>query len=412
MNMENKSMRVLLVADGRSPTTRHWLKGLADEGLELYLVSTFPCDEDALHEMLGESLAGLTVIPVAFSRWGGSGSTGTSSAAGGSRQSWVKRFRGIFLVGRYRLGPLSVRLMAPRLRRLVAEIKPDLVHALRIPFEGMLAGTLPPGTPLVVSTWGNDLTFHAQGSKAMRKLTLQTLHRANGLMADTRRDLRLGRLWGFDPDAPTLSVPGAGGLDLDQITTGRTPIDDLPADVPLVLNPRGLRPGSVRTDTFFQSIPGILQRFPNTIFVCPAMAGQPEAIHWVQNLHLEKSVRLLPPLPQPVLWDWMARAQVTVSVSVHDGTPNSLLEAMSLGCLPVTGDIESLREWITPGVNGLLVDPGNPGTLSAAVIAALEHPDLRNRAAEHNLEMIRQRADVRTVMPKVTAFYREIASTP
>lgn len=406
-------MRILLVADGRSPITRRWLKGLADQGMDLCLVSTFPCDEDSLRELLGERLSTLIVIPVAFSRWGGSGSTGTASAAPAASQSWVKRFRNLFLRGRYRLGPLTVRLMAPRLRHLVTEIQPDLVHALRIPFEGMLAGTLPPGTPLVVSIWGNDLTLHAQGSRAMRNLSVQTLQRADGLMADAHRDIRLGVLWGLNPDAPTLVVPGSGGVDLELIPGERAPVDDLlgetlSAETPLVLNPRGFRPGSVRNDTFFQSIPGILQRCPNALFVCPAMAGQPEALRWVNELHIEQSVRLLPPLSQPRLWDLMACAQVTVSVSVHDGTPNSLLEAMALGCLPVAGDIESLREWITPGINGLLVDPGNPGALSSAVVTALEHPDLRERAARVNLEIIQKRADVRLMMPQVAEYYQAL----
>ena len=42
-------------------------------------------------------------------------------------------------------------------------------------------------------------------------------------------------------------------------------------------------------------------------------------------------------------------ARVAVSPSTHDGTPNTLLEAMSCGSFPVAGDIESLREWIEPG---------------------------------------------------------------
>ena len=37
--------------------------------------------------------------------------------------------------------------------------------------------------------------------------------------------------------------------------------------------------------------------------------------------------------------------------------PEAILEAMALGCFPIAGDIESVREWITPGVNGILVDP-------------------------------------------------------
>ena len=40
---------------------------------------------------------------------------------------------------------------------------------------------------------------------------------------------------------------------------------------------------------------------------------------------------------------------------------------MAIGCLPVCGDIESIREWITNGENGILVDPTDPYALAEAV---------------------------------------------
>jgi glycosyltransferase involved in cell wall biosynthesis len=92
------------------------------------------------------------------------------------------------------------------------------------------------------------------------------------------------------------------------------------------------------------------------------------------------------------------RSQVAVSPSTHDGTPNTLLEAMACGCFPVAGDLESLREWITPGDNGLLVDPGDPRALADAILLALEQPDLRLRARERNLRLIAERAEYKKVM--------------
>ncbi len=113
---------------------------------------------------------------------------------------------------RYVPGPLSLPPYQTRFRNMVEEIHPDLVHALRIPFEGMLAAAHLTGIPLVVSIWGNDITLHAHGSFFMASLTRRTLRRADGLIADASRDIRLGQEWGFAPDKPTLVVPGAGGI--------------------------------------------------------------------------------------------------------------------------------------------------------------------------------------------------------
>jgi glycosyltransferase involved in cell wall biosynthesis len=401
-------MNILLVADGRSPITKRWIQSLLALQHCVHLVSTYPCADIP-------GIESLTVLPVAFgSLAGGQVSSRPGRAPASGLRRWLRRFRSLAASGRYLLGPATLLFYGFKIRRLALDLKPDLVHALRIPFEGMLAAYIPHWIPLVVSIWGNDLTLHAQRNPVMRRRSQRTLERANGLMADAKRDIRLGREWGFAPDRPTLVVPGSGGIDLSELHRLRTEYDELPelfpAGVPLVINPRGFRPGSVRNDVFFQAIPLILQRKPNVRFVCPGMAGQAEALNWMQQLHLEGAVRLMPYLSQPELWDLFLRADVTVSVSAHDGTPNSLLEAMACGCFPVAGDIESLREWITPGVNGLLVDPDQPQALAEAVLLALDHPELRSAAAEMNLKIVSERAEVGTARAQVQVFYQRIAA--
>jgi glycosyltransferase involved in cell wall biosynthesis len=401
-------MHILLVADGRSPIARNWIQGLLALQHRLTLVSTYPC----------EPIAGVEqthVLPVAFAGWSGSQvrpAAGNSASSSSTRlRKMVSGARPAFLSARYMLGPLTVPLRARQYQRLVAATKPDLVHALRIPFEGMLASYTPVAIPFIVSVWGNDLTLHASGSPWMSSLTLKTLRRANGLMADAARDIRLGHCWGFPAGHQTLVVPGGGGIDLGEIrrSHSESPLaldEPLPDGVPLVVNPRGFRPGSVRNDIFFQAIPLVLERLPGVSFVCPAMAGQSEARRWVSRLKLDKYVRLLPYLPQGQLWDLFLRSAILVSLSAHDGTPNSLLEAMSCGCFPIAGDIESLREWITPGVNGLLVEPEKPQALAEALLIALSQPRLRSAAAEINLKLIESRAEINLVRAQLQVFYQ------
>jgi glycosyltransferase involved in cell wall biosynthesis len=407
-------MKILLVADGRSPITRRWVGGLFAMQHEVILVSTFPCQPlDGVAEMI--------VLPVAFSGLSGSqagrgnktAETDAKPAQPSRSRKLVARFRNVFQRVRYALGPLTLRFYGPRFRRVAQRVQPDLIHALRIPFEGMLASHAPPEIPLAVSIWGNDLTLHGKGSAAMRRFTTRTLQRANGLAADAQRDIRLARAWGFDADKPVLTVPGSGGIDL--VETGAAQampvLPDLPRfseNTPLVINPRGFRPGSVRNDIFFESIPMVLERVPDAHFLCAAMQGQQEAQAWVDRLHISGHVHLLPYLAQEKLWAIFQRAALSVSISAHDGTPNSLLEAMAVGCFPIAGDIESLREWIVPGVNGLLVEPDKAQALAEALVLALENPTLREQAAEANRAIIQERAELNLVRSLIAVFYERL----
>ena len=322
----------------------------------------------------------------------------------------VARLRGRLRLLRYILGPISLLFYQERFRMLVGQIQPNLVHALRIPFEGMLAGFTPAQIPLVISTWGNDLTLHAKGSFLMARQTRQVLGWADGLIADTKRDIRLGIEWGFQPDKPSMVVPGAGGIRLDEMQKAsiiEALPDELP-DAPIIVNPRGQRPGSLRQDIFFQAIPMVLEKIPQAIFICPSLRGDGESEQQVNQLGIRSNTKLWPRLSQGQLWALFKKSQVFVSPSIHDGTPNSLLEAMACGCFPVVGNIESMREWVQPGINGLLVDALDARSVAEAITQAINQPALRRDAAKYNAALIAERADYGTNMSRVENFYMSL----
>lgn len=397
----------MILADGRSPITKNWLKSLKQLGHQIVLVSSYDCQ-------IPEECDDFFFLPVAFSGFSGSATAGLAKGnqRGGLSKSLIRRFRAYFMQFRYVFGPLSLSSTGRKLNRIIADTNPDLIHALRIPYEGMALSYYKGSIPTAVSIWGNDLTLHARGSGLMRRLTVKTLKQMSGLAADAARDIRLGINSGFSPEKPTLIVPGSGGIDFTHVRLTseklQPTLDWIPAGWNIVINPRGFRPGSVRNDTFFQSIPLILRQFPNTLFLCCSMAGQPEAEAWVESLQIQRFALLLPTIPQEHLWALFRRADLLVSVSEHDGTPNSLLEAMTCGCFPIAGDIESIREWITPGVNGLLVDPDQPEQLASAVISALLNDVLRREAAVYNRTLIQERADAGIVQTRIEVFYDQL----
>jgi hypothetical protein len=201
-------MRFLFVADGRSPIALSWLHHWVRTGHQVHLVSTFPCEPPP-------ELVSFTVIPTAFGRM--ARGPGNNKVELTYTSGLIGRYRALLRMVRYVLGPLTLPSHQKRFRTLVEEIRPDIVHALRIPFEGMLASITPIGIPFVISIWGNDITLHARGSNLMARFTRRTLLRADGLIADTSRDIRLGHEWGFAIGRPTLVVPGAGGIHINEI---------------------------------------------------------------------------------------------------------------------------------------------------------------------------------------------------
>jgi glycosyltransferase involved in cell wall biosynthesis len=386
----NLPMRLFFVADGRSPITQNWIRHFIERGDEVHLASTFPCTLDL-------PLSGLYSVPVAFS---GMKKTGSAPAKKGRLNS--SSTVGLRTVIRQWLGPLSIPRAARQLQVILQRVQPDLIHALRIPYEGMLAADAYTGVPLAVSVWGNDFTLHAPSTPLMAHYTRWALKVADGLHADCWRDIRLGKQLGFATNRPTLVTPGNGGIHTDIFY----PLQPL-TNQPVIVNPRGFR-AYVHNEAFFKSIPLVLEQCPEARFVCSSMAGEPQAMQWIEELGIQHAVTLNPPMPHAQMADVFRAAQVVVSPSFHDGTPNSLLEGMACGCLPVAGDLESIREWITPGRNGLLVDSSNPRSIADGILTALQNKDLRQSAAGLNTNIIASRAEYKTCMAQVEGFYHKL----
>ena len=384
-------MRLLFVTDARSPISQNWMRYFSNRGDEIYIATTFQSAE------MNFPVKRMEFTPVAFS------SAKKQSSRPGSASS---RTLGLRTLIRQWFGPLTSPRSAKKLRAFIQEVQPDLIHAMRVPYEGMLTayalnnmGRGFPTPTFLVSIWGNDFTLHAPSSPLMGWYTRLTMSQVNALHADVERDVRLAREWGLSEEKATLVVPGNGGIRGEFFYPPKELVTN-----PIIINPRGIRP-YVRNDMFFKSIPLVLAKRSDARFLCTGMQGEAQVMEWIRELGIAHAVELLPLMPHTEMGKVFRGAQIVVSPAIHDGTPNSLIEGMACGCFPVAGDLDSIREWITHGQNGLLVNPNDPQSIADAILLALEKEDLRRNAAGLNANMISARAEYEVNMGKVVKWY-------
>jgi teichuronic acid biosynthesis glycosyltransferase TuaC len=90
-------------------------------------------------------------------------------------------------------------------------------------------------------------------------------------------------------------------------------------------------------------------------------------------LGLEDRVRFLGSVPQALLPDLYAAADVTVSASLREGLANALVESLACGTPVVTGDVEGAREVVRTPAAGSVV-PLDRDHIAAAVRRLLDVP--------------------------------------
>jgi glycosyltransferase involved in cell wall biosynthesis len=389
-------MRICFIADARSPIARGWIDLFRDRH-DLVVLSSFPIDSP---------WEGVKVINLRWMNW--LFKTGEKNKIEKSRGS-----RALRRVNDYFFVPLKTVALGRQIRRFVAEWKPDVVHALRIPVEGQ-AAALAGCDPLIVSVWGNDFTLHARKSFVHWRMAAMAVRHARAVIADCETDLVRAREFGLSPQQMTAVVPGGGGLDFEASVAGPSARElraslGIPDAAPLVLNPRGARP-YVRNDTFLQAVDIVRRAKPEVVFLGVGLRGWPPAESFIVENGLQKTLLLTGHLEHSTLLAWMKTSEISVSPSEHDGTPNSLIEAMAEGSFPICGDLPSIREWITDGKNGLLFNANQPKQLARQILEALARPSLRQEAVALNRELTRQKADRRLTRERAEALYGDVAA--
>jgi glycosyltransferase involved in cell wall biosynthesis len=393
-------MTLLFIADGRSPITRKWISYFAKSTNTVHLISTQYIDN--------RDLPGIIVHNV----WPRSGHAKSNRLGLKTKAVWYLRSlsgKGIFkLMWMNVFLPLSVLVLAVRARRIARMVAPDLTHALRIPVEGEVAGFL--GVSLLVtSIWGNDFTLYAEKSIFHRLLTKKCLQKSIMVMADCQVDLCRSVRYGGHGAFWRHLVPGAGGIVLNELPAplGSMRLDLTGTEVPMVINPRGFR-RYVNNRSYFEALSILRRRGVRFRAISVDLEGYPEALAWVEEFDLVGSLTILGKITSAELFILFQEASISVSPSTHDGTPNSLLEAMYAGAFPICGRLPSIEEWIVDGRNGFLVDPSDPIALAAAIERALSDKSLRTAAAALNRRLVEQRADYDRNMAEVEMIYRQL----
>ncbi|MDF1719474.1 MAG: glycosyltransferase family 4 protein [Minwuia sp.] len=108
------------------------------------------------------------------------------------------------------------------------------------------------------------------------------------------------------------------------------------------------------------------------------------------------------------LLDLMRHGDVFLMPSYGEGFPNSLLEAMAAGLVPVVTPVGAVPEIVTDGEHGLVIPAGDPAALAAAITRLADDPDLRLQLARSAQERVRELFVAEVVLKRLAARYTDL----
>jgi glycosyltransferase involved in cell wall biosynthesis len=288
------------------------------------------------------------------------------------------------------------------LRRVIKQVKPDLIHAGPIQNCAFLAA-LSGFHPILAMSWGYDLVMDADKSAWTRWVTRYTLKRSTFFTSDAHVSRDKAVAFGMDPEK-TIIFPW--GTDIEYF------------------KPKTLESPKEKSFTIFcsrtwESIYGVdvlAKAFVKVASVDPDLnlillggGSQGQKLSQIlTNGDVMDRVHFGGHVSQKDLPRWYHMADLYVSPSHVDGSSVTLMEALASGLPCLVSDIPGNREWIQDGVNGWLFRDGDVNDLAEKILYAIKNRESRTRISEAARHTAEQKADWKKNFGKLLETYEKI----
>ena len=287
----------------------------------------------------------------------------------------------------------AYRKFSRKLREVIAEIKPDVIHAGSVQTAALVTA-MSGFTPLVAMSWGYDMLMDAESTPQMKKDTQYTLDHTSVLVCDCQAVADKAIAFGFDPQR---IVKFPWGVDLTHFTPENREKDrqqlEWSTDEFIILSLRAWEP-LYDVQTVVRGFIDAVRKRPELRLVLLGGGSQGNQLRQMLiNAGVMEKVHFGGRVGYNDLPKYYHSADVYLSASLTDGSSVSLMEALASGTPALLSEIPGNVEWID-AETGWFFPVGDWRALSERLIAADEQRDhVRGKMRENARKLAEQRAD-------------------
>lgn len=178
----------------------------------------------------------------------------------------------------------------------------------------------------------------------------------------------------------------------------------------------GLRKGIIY---LIEAMHKILQEEPDAFLLC--VGGTPDwlgtNVYWqilkekIERAGVQKSVRLMGPIPHQKLPIYYSMAEVFAFPSLYEAMGKVLVEAMACETPVVASRVGGILEIVRDGLDGFLVQPKDVKSLEQAILMILQDGQLAKRLAENGRKRVETRFTWRHTVMQISKAYQKLIST-
>ena len=296
-----------------------------------------------------------------------------------------------------------------RIRKIINQFKPDIVHGQDLVFAGIWA-FLSGFRPYAVTPWGSDVMLYDKFISTEKYLIKKTLHEANLVTVSSDALRKQAEKIGLDKDKAQMIH---FGIDLE-IFCKRSPVELKKKlkikNEKVIFCPRAIAP-IYNTDILIQAFDKILLKIPAKLILIENAADK-KYLEEIQKLleikKLKDKAIFIKKASDREMAGLYNLADLVVSLTSSDGCSVSFLEAMACDKKIVVTDLPYIREW-EKGGNIWKVPIRDVKTTAEVIIKVIKFPVSKwQKIGKNNRLMIARRAEVRSNFDKLDQLYRDL----
>jgi glycosyltransferase involved in cell wall biosynthesis len=303
---------------------------------------------------------------------------------------------------------LNSPMLIIKARRMVKEIKPDVIHGHCVTDYGKLA-VFSGIHPLIITAWGTDILINANKNLISKLATRYILKKADLITCDAEH--MKATMISLNAESSKIKIINFG-IDTKKFSPGekdkklKEELDENNSDI--IISLRNLEP-IYNIETLIKAIPAVVKLFPGAVFVIASFGSEEKKLKdLAHSLNVWNNVRFIGWVSNSDLPRYLRISDIYVSMSLSDaGISGSTAEAMACELPVVITDSGENKEWIN-GKNGFIIPVKNPEVLAEKIIYLLKNKDKRIMFGKEARKTIEERNDYGNEMKKMENIYYDL----
>lgn len=296
-------------------------------------------------------------------------------------------------------GNYNVLSKVKKIRKLIHQIEPDILHALYATSYGYI-GSRAKFHPYIITAQGTDVLISPWQSKIIKYFVSYALKKADIVTVVADHMQNAVRRLNIHSDKIRTTMLG---VDTELFNSNGRKVDN---EHFIIVSSRNFEP-VYNIHVLIDAIDQVIKVFPDIRLI---LAGNGSLINdlkkQVTEKHLDSIISFVGKLSQEKLANLLKSCHLYITLSGSDGNSIALNEAIACGNVLIVSDIPANLPWIMDGQNGFKVPCNNPRTLAEKIIEIKNnYSKFKDNALENNCRLIHEKADWNENVKKIENLY-------